>query len=55
MSYTVKTKNGRKVVEGSYVPKDYTCKCKSCSYSIEVLPDATPEQIASLVKLIEGK
>lgn len=55
MSYKVTEKDGRKVIQGNYVPKGYTCKCKSCTYTIEVLKEATDEEIKGLVKLIEGK
>jgi predicted nucleic acid-binding Zn ribbon protein len=54
MSYSVSIKDGRKVVKGSYVPSGYTCKCKECTYTIEVLADTTDDVIANLVKMIEG-
>ena len=53
MSYTVRLKNGRKVIKGKYVPSKYTCKCKECNYTIEVLQDTPDSVIADLVKLIE--
>ena len=53
MSYTVSLKNGRKVIKGKYVPSKYTCKCKECNYTIEVLPDTPDSVIADLVKFIE--
>jgi hypothetical protein len=53
MSYTVSINNGRKVIKGSYVPSKYTCKCKSCNYTIEVLEDTSDKVIGELVRLIE--
>jgi len=54
MSYIVKQKDGRKVIQGKYVPKEYSCKCKECSFTIEVLKDATDEQIKAIVDFIQG-
>jgi len=53
MSYTVSLKNGRKLIKGKYVPSKYTCKCKECNYTIEVLQDTPDSVIADLVKFIE--
>jgi hypothetical protein len=53
MSYTVSIKNGRKVVKGSYLPSKYTCKCKECNYTIEVLLDTPDSVIDELVKMIK--
>ncbi len=47
--YTVKTKGEKKVIEGSYIPNGYECKCKSCKFTIEVPSTSTEEQIRGLV------
>ena len=54
MTYTVEIKDGRKVIKGDYVPKEYSCKCKECSFTIEVLKCATDEQIKAIVDFIQG-
>jgi hypothetical protein len=54
MSYTISIKDGRKIVKGVYLPYGYTCLCKQCNFSIEVLSDTPDSVIAQLVKLIEG-
>jgi len=55
MSYTTKEKDGRIIISGKYIPKDYSCNCKECSYTIEVLKDASQKDIEGIVKFIEGK
>jgi hypothetical protein len=54
MSYTVKEKDGRKIIEGSYIPDGFTCLCKKCTYSIQVPKSTTDEQIKAIVDLIKG-
>lgn len=54
MSYTSKTIGDKKIIEGSYVPKGYTCKCKSCKFTIEVPKCTTDEQVNEIVRLITG-
>jgi hypothetical protein len=53
MSFTVKEKDGKKVIEGKYIPEGFTCKCKECKYEIQVPKCTTDEQIKGLVELIE--
>ncbi len=55
MSYIIKEKDGKKIIQGSYIPEGYTCQCKSMAYTVEVPKCATDEQIQGIVKLIEGR
>jgi hypothetical protein len=52
MPYTVKEKDGRKVITGTYIPEGFTCKCKECKYEIQVPTCTTDEQIKGIVELI---
>ena len=55
MSYKIEKKGGKKIVKGTYLPKEYTCKCKQCEYTIEVPDCATIDQIEWIVKQIEKR
>lgn len=52
MNYTAKEVKGKRVVKGTYIPSGHTCKCKSCSYTIEVPKGTSDEQIRDLVKKV---
>ena len=52
MSYTVKIVGQKKVVKGDYVPKCFTCSCKSCEFTIEVTKNTDDKLIADLVAYI---
>lgn len=52
--YTVKTKGDKKIIEGKYIPKGNTCKCKECSYSIEVPSITSDNQIVMLIEKIKS-
>lgn len=53
--YTAKIKGDKKIIEGSYIPKGYDCKCKACKFSIEVPKGTTDEQIKELVDKVNGR
>lgn len=53
MSYTAKIKGDKRIVEGSYIPNGFSCKCKSCKFTIEVPKDTTDTQIQEIVNLIK--
>lgn len=50
--YTAKTKGDKRIIEGSYIPKGYDCKCKACKFTIEVPKETTDEQVKAIVDLI---
>jgi hypothetical protein len=52
LKYTVKEKDGKKVIDGEYIPEGFTCLCKKCTYSIQVPKCTTDEQIQAIVDLI---
>lgn len=54
MSYTIKIKNGKKIVSGTYIPKGESCECRECKFTIEVPFKATDVQIGQLVNMIRG-
>lgn len=53
--YTAKEVNGKRVIKGSYVPKGYTCLCKSCNFTIEVPSGTSDDSIKELVDKITGR
>ena len=52
MSYVVKIKGDKKIVTGGYIPKQYSCKCKECKFTIELPSTATDSDIENLVNMI---
>lgn len=53
--YTAKEVNGKRVIQGEYIPNGHSCKCKSCKFTIEVPKCTTDEQIKELVDKITGR
>jgi hypothetical protein len=50
--YTAKIVGDKRIIQGSYIPKGHTCKCKACKFTIEVPSDTTDEQVKAIVDLI---
>lgn len=50
MKYSVKIKDGKKVIQGTYIPNGYSCKCKSCNFTIEVPVDSDEEEVNELIE-----
>lgn len=51
MKYIVKiNKEGRKVIQGIYIPQGYSCDCKECKFVIEVLKETSDEEIKELIE-----
>lgn len=55
MSYIVKIKGDKMILEGKYIPEGYDCECKSCSYTVELPKSATSKEIKDIVSIIEKK
>lgn len=55
MTYTKKDKGGNIQITGSYIPNGFTCKCRQCTFTIEVPKCTTDEQIKELVDKITGR
>lgn len=52
--YTVKKVGDKRIIKGTYIPEGHTCKCKECSFTIEVPECTTDQKIKEIVKLITG-
>jgi hypothetical protein len=50
--YTAKILGDKRIIQGSYIPKGHTCKCKSCKFTIEVPKGTTDEHVKAIIELI---
>lgn len=50
--YTAKIVGDKRIIQGEYIPKGHTCKCKTCKFTIELPANTTDEQVKAIVDLI---
>lgn len=50
--YTVTIKDGKKIISGTYIPNDGTCKCKECKFMIEVPQDTSDIRVSQLMEMV---